>query len=399
MKDAAKRLGIGRPALSNFLNGKSALSPEMAVRLEKAFGADRKRLLDMQAAYDRQERRAGEKEVAVRAFVPNFLTIKARQIEDWVDSQIDARTHLPVFLRKLVHSTGNELRQVDFPGYDNAQRKGSDGFVEAGAATPWVPEGKSYWEFGTDQKPGAKAESDYTARLTSVDPAERATSAFVFVTPRNWPGKSTWEKRKNEAGDWKAVRAFDASDLEQWLEQSVPAQIWLAEQLVLPVSGYETLEQAWRRWAKASEPHLTPEIFAPSIAAYRAKFKKWLDQPSDRPFVVAADSRDEALAFLACLFDDEELGQFKDLAAVFTSPPTLRALVASSVPFIPIVHSEDVERELIDAHLRLHCIVFRPRNAVDMEADIALDLLDYNAFEKALTAMGIEEGEVDRLAV
>jgi addiction module HigA family antidote len=50
VKDAAKRLGIGRPALSNFLNGKSALSPEMAFRLEKAFGADRKQLLDMQAA-------------------------------------------------------------------------------------------------------------------------------------------------------------------------------------------------------------------------------------------------------------------------------------------------------------------------------------------------------------
>jgi hypothetical protein len=39
----------------------------MAVRLEKAFGADRKRLLDMQAAHDRQKQRAGEKEVAVRA--------------------------------------------------------------------------------------------------------------------------------------------------------------------------------------------------------------------------------------------------------------------------------------------------------------------------------------------
>lgn len=398
VKDAAKRLGIGRPALSNFLNGKSALSPEMAIRLVKAFGADGRQLFDMQAAYDRQERRAGEKEVAVRAFVPHFLTIKARQIEGWADSQIDSRTHLAVFLRKLVHSTGNDLRQVDFPGYDNAQRKGSDGLVEAGAATPWVPEGKSYWEFGTDQKPGDKAKGDYTARLTSVDPTERATSTFVFVTPRNWPGKTAWEKRKNEAGDWKAVRAFDASDLEQWLEQSVPAQIWLAEQLTLPVSGYETLEQSWRRWANVTEPYLTPEIFAPSIAAYRDKFREWLDAPSDRPFVVAADSRDEALAFLACLFDDDDLRQFKDLAAVFTSPATLRTLIASSVPFIPIVHSEDVERELGDAHRRLHCIVFRPRNAVDTEADIALDLLNYDTFEKALTTMGIEEGDVDRLA-
>jgi addiction module HigA family antidote len=398
VKDAAKRLGIGRPALSNFLNGKSALSPEMAVRLEKAFGADRKRLLDMQAAYDRQQRHAGEKEVAVRAFVPNFLTIKARQIEDWAARQIDARTYLPVFLRKLVHSTGNDLRRVDFPGYDNAQRKGSDGFVEAGAATPWVPEGTSYWEFGTDQKPAAKAESDYTARLKSVDPAERAKSTFVFVTPRNWPGKTAWEERKNKAGDWKTVRAFDASDLEQWLEQSVPAQIWIAELLAMTDRGYETLEQAGRRWANASEPHLTPEIFAPSIAAYRGTFKAWLDKPSDRPFVVAADSRGEALAFLACLFDAEELRQFKDLAAVFTSPATLRTLLASSVPFIPIVHSEDAERELADAHRRLHCIVFRPRNAVDTEADIALDLLGYDAFEKALIAMGIEKGDVDRLA-
>src|SRR6266851_1918589 len=349
VKDAAKRLDIGRPALSNFLNGKSALSADMAVRLEKAFGADRKRLLDMQAAYERQEQRGGEKEVAVRAFVPNFLTIKARQIEDWADSQIDARSHLPVFLRKLVHSTGNDLRQVDFPGYDNAQRKGSDGFVEAGAATPWVPEGNSYWEFGTDQKPGGKAERDYAARLISVSPTERANSTYVSVTPRNWPGKTAWEKRKNEAREWKAVRVFDASDLEQWLEQSVPAQIWLAEQLALPVSGYETLEQAWRRWADASALYyLMPEIFAPSIAAYRATFKAWLEKPSDRPFVVAADSRDEALAFLACLFDDAELGRFKDIAAVFTSPATLRTLLASAVPFIPIVHSEDAERELAD---------------------------------------------------
>lgn len=384
--------------MSNFLNGKAGLSPEMALRLEKAFGVDRKQLLEMQAAYDREEQQAGERDIAVRAFVPSFLTIKASQIEQWASSQIDARSRLPVLLRKLVHSTGCDLRQVDFPGYDNAQRRGSDGFVEADAATPWVPGGKSYWEFGTNQRPGGKAESDYKARLNSVDPGERANSTFVFATPRNWPGKTEWEKSKNEAGDWKAVRVFDASDLEQWLEQSVPAQIWLAEQLSVRVSGYETLEEAWRRWATASEPSLTPDIFAPSIAAYRDKFKAWLGKPSDQHFVVAADSKDEALAFIACLFDDDDLRQFKDRAAVFTSPETLRMLVASSVPFIPIVLSEETERELAGAHRRLHCIVFRPRNAVDTEADIALDLLGYEAFRAALTSMAIDKGEYDRLS-
>ena len=397
VKDAAKRLGIGRPALSNFLNGKSSLSSKMAIRLEKTFGADRKLLLDIQATYDRQEGRANEKEVAVRAFVPSFLTIKAREIEAWAQSDINARTHLSVLLRKLVHSTGKDLCKVDFPGYDNAEREGPDGIVEAGSATPWVPKGKSYWEFGTNEKPGEKANDDYTMRLTSVDDNERANSTFVFVTPRNWPGKTAWEKQKNKTGDWKAVRAYDASDLEQWLEQSIPAQIWVTEQLILPNSDYETLEQAWHRWADVSEPHLTPEIFTPSITAYRRIFKEWLEKPSDRPFVVSADSREEALAFIACLFDDAELRQYKDLSAVFTSPEILRKLIVSSVPFIPIVYSEVTERELIDVHHRLHCIVFHPRNAVDTKAHIALDLLGYDAFKNALTAMGFEQSDVDRL--
>ncbi|PUB18243.1 HigA family addiction module antitoxin [Paenisporosarcina sp. OV554] len=398
VKAAAERLGIGRPALSNFLNGKSSLSLEMATRLEKAFGADKKQLLDMQAVYNQRVGLTGNKEITVRAFVPNFLTIKARQIEEWANSQIESRSLLPVFLRRLVHSTGNELRQVDFPGYDNGQRKGSDGFVRAGAATPWIPEGESYWEFGTDQRVSGKAEGDYNARLTTVDPSVRANSTFVFVTPRNWTGKKTWETLKNEARDWKAVRVFDADDLEQWLEQSIPTQIWFAEQLNLPISGYETLEMEWSRWANASEPPLTPAIFVDSIAASRKSFKAWINEPSSRPFFVAADSRGEALAFLSCLFEEEEFGHLKDLAAVFTSPETLRTLVASQVPFIPIVHSEDTERELLDAHRRLHCIIFRPRNAVDVETDVKLDQLSYGSFKNALISMGIEEGDVDRLA-
>src|SRR5687768_4154912 len=113
VKDAAKRLGVGRPALSNLLNGNAALSQDMAVRLEKAFGADRQKLLDMQTAVDREKVGTTEKVVAVRAYVPNFLSIKARDIQDWAAVKLDARNHLPVLLRRLIHSTGHHLRHVD----------------------------------------------------------------------------------------------------------------------------------------------------------------------------------------------------------------------------------------------------------------------------------------------
>lgn len=102
---------------------------------------------------------------------------------------LDARQLLPVLLRRLVHSTGHDLRKVDFPGYDNAERKGSDGIVESNAPTAWIPDGKSFWEFGVNKSPQVKAEKNYAARVASVPAAERVQSTFVFVTPRNWPGK------------------------------------------------------------------------------------------------------------------------------------------------------------------------------------------------------------------
>ncbi len=49
---AAAILGVTRPALSNLLNGKVSLSPEMALRFEKAFGLKMDTLLRMQTSYD-----------------------------------------------------------------------------------------------------------------------------------------------------------------------------------------------------------------------------------------------------------------------------------------------------------------------------------------------------------
>ncbi len=49
---AAKGLGVTRQALNNILSGKSAISPEMAIRLEKAFGSTAETWVRLQANYD-----------------------------------------------------------------------------------------------------------------------------------------------------------------------------------------------------------------------------------------------------------------------------------------------------------------------------------------------------------
>ena len=306
VKDAAKLLGVGRPALSNVLNGKAALSSNMAARLEKVFGASQKKLLEMQSAFDAAQQSAETQPALSRGYMPTVVTSKALDLASWADST-EARSALPALLRRLVNSTGFDLTGVDFPAFDNAQRKGWDGYVEAGAPTQWIPQGKSGWEFGCDKTPKSKAESDYTARVGSVDAKERAQTTFVFVTPRNWHGKKDWTEEKKAQGDWKDVRVYDASDIEQWLEQSAPVQIWLAECLGKPTTGYRSLSQCWNSWAPAGEHALSPSLFAPAINSYAETFSRWLDREPGQPFIVAADSREEALAFLACLVASEKL--------------------------------------------------------------------------------------------
>lgn len=63
---AAKALGITRQALNNVVNGKSGISPEMAIRLSKAFGSTPETWLRMQLAYDLAAARKNESHIKVR---------------------------------------------------------------------------------------------------------------------------------------------------------------------------------------------------------------------------------------------------------------------------------------------------------------------------------------------
>lgn len=66
--DAARVLGITRAALSAFLNEHSALSPEMAIRVEKAFGVSMETLMRMQTSYDIALARKREGEIKVAPY-------------------------------------------------------------------------------------------------------------------------------------------------------------------------------------------------------------------------------------------------------------------------------------------------------------------------------------------
>jgi addiction module HigA family antidote len=67
---AAEILQVRRATLSDLLNGKASLTPEMALRIEKAFGPDMDHLLRMQLAYDVARTRERARDISIKRYVP-----------------------------------------------------------------------------------------------------------------------------------------------------------------------------------------------------------------------------------------------------------------------------------------------------------------------------------------
>lgn len=68
--EAAQALGVTRPALSALLNGRAHLSPEMALRIEMAFGLSLDTLMRMQNSFDIAQVRKRAADIAVARFKP-----------------------------------------------------------------------------------------------------------------------------------------------------------------------------------------------------------------------------------------------------------------------------------------------------------------------------------------
>lgn len=66
--EAASILGVDRQTLSNLLNARAGISPEMAVRLEKAFGTSARTWMERQLDYEYAEVMSRANKIKVRPF-------------------------------------------------------------------------------------------------------------------------------------------------------------------------------------------------------------------------------------------------------------------------------------------------------------------------------------------
>lgn len=74
--EGAKVLRITRQALNNVVNGKAGISPEMAIRLSRAFGSTAETWLQMQVTYDLAQARKHEDNIRVERYQAEQLSVR-----------------------------------------------------------------------------------------------------------------------------------------------------------------------------------------------------------------------------------------------------------------------------------------------------------------------------------
>lgn len=338
--EAAKLLKVSRVTLSRLLNDKASLSPSMAKKIALTFGYPLNKILEVQNNWENTKTNIMSLTDTPHRYVPPFLAFKAKDLVQWAN-QIHCQERFPVFIRTLIHSTTPSLSSICFPGNDHSQEPGFDGIVSTQEQSTWVPLGDSYWELGTSIKPQIKATKDFKRSLEKCDKKQRMQSTFIFVTPRNWLNKKKWEHKANELKEWKKVLVYDAETLEEWLEQSLAGQIWLADEFKYPYQDMRLLKNYWDQWNTVTKPPLDPEIYLTASKTLRQEISKFFEKPADiKPLHIKTNNINEALALLYLSFPNEELIADR-YPVVITSERNINRIFEVDTNLLPILFTEN----------------------------------------------------------
>lgn len=314
--------------------------------------------------------------------------IDATDLNQWANRR-DAQARLPQLLRRLIHATVQQPRRVGFPSGESVQMGGWDGIVDADVGNTFVPDGFSVWELGVNRDVKGKADSDYQKRCTNPLGVVPTETTFVFVTPRRWGRKDDWVREKNDEGIWAEVRAYDADDLEQWLELAPAVHAWLAQLVGKWSEDAQDLGSLWNEWTNSTSPPMNVQLHLAGREKEVDKIQDWLNG-SPLKLTVQADSQEEAISFFAAVIQampEERREEYLSRCIIAQNKSSWRYFGSTQDPLI-LIPAFDQLKSLPRGHHILVPISTETRPSKDA---LQLPRPDRAGFRQALVDMGLSE--------
>ena len=229
---------------------------------------------------------------------------------NWIDKhQLDlfaettgARLRLPRLVSELILATSEIPDVIRFLADESGHVRGFDGVLVSPGAPPFVPAGKSYWEFGCSKDVRKKAREDLEARTLAVDPLERAQATLVLVTPRHYdtPTQLLQEfvDEISASSGWASVQLLDGQGLKHWLDLAPGvAARWARRDFRSQPEGVWSVDEYWHQYANGFDPALREEVLLAGRQQQADAVVERLATLQPDRITICADSPDEALAF------------------------------------------------------------------------------------------------------
>ena len=323
------------------------------------------------------------------------MKITYKNIVEWAKLP-ECRTKFPELVRRLISETTPEVN-FNIPANEAIFLPGFDGNVDSPTETSWVPEGKSYWELSSKSGINRKANEDYEKRTNDLKLGDdRKESTYIFATPRYWKDKEKWKEVKNNEGKWKDVRAYDATNLEEWLDEAIATEWWFGSLLKLRGNGIVSPQEWWEKWSRIDKNlSLTEKFISKRNFNESKRFSEFVE--NNRGVIsVMGDDRDEAVAFaIASLFQNFE-NKLLDKTIILERddvelPPVLKSKL------IAICDFQMKEKCPIGEKINLKIISTYHKGQKFFEPDIKLSNIPRINFCKGLVEMGKSEQEAEKL--
>jgi hypothetical protein len=333
--------------------------------------------------------------------------ITATQIADWASTGA-AQRDLPRLIRRLIHATATTT-QIAMPAGDSTSMPGLDGELFSEAGNAWVPAGHSCWEVSCRGDASTKANEDYSKRTGEIESAMRRTRIYVSITARKWSQKSKWLAEKRAANEWLDVRAYDADDLEQWIEQSPAVALAFGEELGLTGHGVSSLASHYLAWSSQCSPAISASAVLigrdQQAARILERCRSIESETGPLTLPIKSDSVEEAVAFVeAAILTDSGLAD----RSVVVTDATGWQFVERNIDIVVAIASRPEIAETPSTRNGLVLIV--PYASGDMSRQFSglagrlenpespLDRADHSEFEKALQIIGMDENDSRRLS-
>lgn len=332
--------------------------------------------------------------------------LTAAEIDSWAKREPRrAQVILPELLIRLILCTSDDIEDYNFPIDKAIQYAGYDGVLTSGEKTAYFPEGKSVWEFGTNEDSLTKFRDDIKKRSENPLGVTVESTTFIFATLKIWNHKTSIEEVINESKklyDWEDIRIIDASQISLWLRSHTAVAVWFANVMGKSVRGVRTVEDYWEDYAETTSPKLSKEFFLIGRETQNETLIEWIAEKSGTHAVVAESKMETILFVSACLLTNtKEPTENMPKALVIEGVEQWEELVIGDEKdtiFIPVFNFTEDIRCPTSMRVILPMSMYTPASKITRNIErVTLEKRSKETYHKALESLGYTADDFSKI--